>query len=143
MKKITLFLFSVVAFASASKAQAPVNANDFTANPDNYKGMTISISGVEINTAAKTQVAAAAVASGSTVSKGAGVSAATSTIRCNVPKGYKVANVNFPNDPNFKACFIMKSSLYATLPLNQSAINAKITFKGETKLGFIITLVKL
>ena len=142
MKKITLFLFSVVAFASASKAQAPVNANDFTANPDNYKGMTISISGVEINTAAKTQVAAA-VASGSTVSKGAGVSAATSTIRCNVPKGYKVANVNFPNDPNFKACFIMKSSLYATLPLNQSAINAKITFKGETKLGFIITLIKL
>ena len=142
MKKITLFLFSVVAFASASKAQAPVNANDFTANPNNYKGMTISISGVEINTAAKTQVTTA-VASGSTVSKGAGVSAATSTIRCNVPKGYKVANVNFPNDPNFKACFIMKSSLYATLPLNQSAINAKITFKGETKLGFIITLIKL
>lgn len=142
MKKITLFLFSVVALVSASKAQAPVNAIDFTNNPNNYKGMTISISGLELNTESKAPVSSS-IAKGSTVSKGKGTSAAASSVRCNAPKGFKAVTVNFPNDPSFKKCFIMKSNLYSTLPINQSAIKATLTFKGDSKLGYTITLFKL
>ena len=141
MKKITLFLLSVVALASASKAQTPVNALDFTNNPDKYKGMTISISGLELNTSIKAPVSAN-VASGVTVSKGKGKTVAN-TVRCNAPKGYKVVNVNFPNDANFKKCFIMKNNLYSTLPINQSAIKATINFKVEPNFGYTITLFTL
>lgn len=141
MKKITLFLFSLLALASASKAQTPVNALDFSNNPNKYKGMTISISGLELNTVIKTPVGAN-IAGGVTVSTGKGKSA-PAVARCNAPKGYKLVDVNFPNDPNFKKCFFMKSSLYSTLPINQSAIKATIIFKSENKLGYTISLFKL
>ena len=141
MKKITLFLFSVLALASASHAQTPVNALDFSNNPEKYKGMTIAISGLELNTSTKAPVSVN-VAGGVTVSTGKGKSA-TSTVRCNAPKGYKVVDVNFPNAPTFKKCFFMKSNLYSTLPINQSAIKATINFKGEPKLGYTITLFTL
>jgi len=140
MKKITLFLFSIVALVSVSKAQTPVKAIDFTNNPEKYKGMTISISGVELNT--KVTTPGTSVASGSTVSTGKG-SAAAGALRCKAPKGYSVATVNFPNDLSFKKCFIMKSSVYASLPVNQSAIKSTITFKGDPKIGYTITLFKL
>jgi hypothetical protein len=141
MKKITLFLFSILALVSVSKAQTPVNALDFTNNPEKYKGMTISISGVELNT--KVTKSVTKVASGSTVSKGKGAAPSAITLRCKAPKGYSVATVNFPNDPSFKKCFIMKTSIYATLPINQSAINSTIVFKGDSKLSYTITQFKL
>ena len=140
MKKITWFLFSIVALVSVSKAQTPVKALDFTNNPEKYKGMTISISGVELNT--KVTTPGTSIASGSTVSTGKGAAAA-STLRCKAPKGYSVATVNFPNDPSFKKCFVMKTSIYASLPVNQSAIKSTITFKGDSKIGYTITLFKL
>jgi hypothetical protein len=123
-----------------SKAQTPVKAIDFTNNPEKYKGMTISISGVELNT--KVTKSVTKIASGSTVSTGKGVASA-STLRCKAPKGYSVATVNFPNDPSFKKCFIMKTSVYATLPINQSAINSTIVFKGDSKISYTITYFKL
>jgi hypothetical protein len=142
MKKITLFLFSILALVSVSKAQTPVKAIDFTNNPEKYKGMTISISGVELNT--KVTKSVTKVASGSTVSTGKGAPApSANTLHCKAPKGYSVATVNFPNDPSFKKCFIMKTSVYATLPINQSAIKSTITFKGESKINYTITLFKL
>lgn len=145
MKKITLFLFSVLALASASKAQTPVNATDFTSNPEKYKGMTISISGVQFNTEIKAPTSTSVSGGGVAVSPGKGATAAPAAgaTRCNAPKGYKAVDVNFPTDPTFKKCFVMKNSLYASLPINQSAINATITFKGDTKLGYTITLFKL
>jgi hypothetical protein len=142
MKKITLFLFSVVALATASKAQTPVNATDFTTNPDQYKGMTISISGLEFNTEIKKPTSTVA-GGGVAVTPGKGVKAPIAAARCNAPKGYKVVDVNFPTDPTFKKCFIMKNSIYSSLPLNQSAVPATITFKGDSKLGYTITLFKL
>ncbi len=141
MKKITLFLFSVVALVSVSKAQTPVNALDFSNNPNKYKGMSISISGLELSTTIQAPTSAK-VASGVTVSAGKGKSAAAA-VRCNAPKGYKLVDVNFPNDPTFKRCFFMKSNLYSTLPVNQSAIKATITFKTESKFGYTISTFKL
>ena len=160
MKKKIFILLSVMALASASKAQNTVNATSFTTNPDQYRGMTISISGVELNTedvrgdsftvtrgvnTSRSRVKSlAAIPGGSTVSTGKGVSVpAAVKALCDVPKDYKIVDVNFPTDPTFKKCFIMKSSLYSTLPINQSAIKATINFKGESKIGYTITLIKL
>jgi hypothetical protein len=143
MKKITLILFSVFALATASKAQTPVNATAFTTNPDKFKGMTISISGVELNTEVKTPTGTT-VASGTVVATGKGAAVpATPVNRCKAPKGYTIVDVNFPTDPSFEKCFIVKNSIYASLPINQSSITAKITFKGDSKLGYTITLIKL
>jgi hypothetical protein len=150
MKKITLLMFSVLALSTASKAQTPVNATDFTTNPDKFKGMSISISGVELNTEVKAPTGTT-VAGGGVVAVGKGAAVATPTTvtstatvnRCKAPKGYTIVDVKFPNDPKFAKCFIMKNSVYASLPINQSAITAKITFKGDSKLGYTITLFKL
>ena len=48
MKKITVFVLSIVALASAASAQIVTKQNDFTNNCDAFKGQTIIIDGVNL-----------------------------------------------------------------------------------------------
>ena len=71
MKKITLFVLSIVALASAAMAQGAmtINAADFTSNPARFNGKTIAISGVKLDLTA----AAAPTATAASDSVGAGL----------------------------------------------------------------------
>ena len=144
MKKITLFVLSIVALAGAATAQAPVSGSEFTTHAARYNGMTVSVSGVKLNP--KTIVPGGVVTPGGAVAApGAGTSAAAApgVIRCNPPRGFKALDVDFTNDPNFNKCFFISEAQYNALPKGQDGLNATITFKGDEKLGYTITLFKL
>jgi len=143
MKKITLLVLSIIALASAALAQTSVNATEFTSNPDRFKGMTISIDGVNLHP--NTTVPGITISGPAVVSRGAGSAPSGNNLvaKCNTPRGYKAIDVDFPSNPTFSKCFYMLESQYNNLPHAQDVIKAQITFKGEEKFGYIITLFKL
>ena len=153
MKKFTLFVLSIVGLASAAMAQGAmtVNAVDFTSNPARFNGKTIAISGLklDLSTAAAPTGAVSPAGGGSAIpglaaapgpatpgAPGAGV------IRCNPPRGFKSLEVDFTNDPSFNKCFFISEAQYNALPKGH-ALNAQLTFKGDDRLGYTITMFKL
>ncbi len=140
MKKITVFVLSIVALASAASAQITTPQSDFTNNCDNYKGKTVIIDGVNLRP--KQAVTTIAVGAPTTVTVGKG-STANVVASCKVIKGQKSIDVDFTANPSFAACFYMKDADFAKLPLQQDAIKAQITFKGNKAAGFFIELHKL
>jgi hypothetical protein len=147
MKKITLFVLSIVALANAAMAQGAMTVNpvDFTSNPARFNGKTISIAGIKLD------LTAAAAPTGAVVGKaipglsaGAGVPSApgVGVIRCNPPRGFKSIEVKFSNDPNFSKCFFISEPQFNALPKGH-ALTAQLTFKGAERLGYTITMFKL
>jgi hypothetical protein len=130
MKKITLFVLSIVALASAAMAQGAMTVNpvDFTSNPAKFNGKTISISDLKLDLVGVV---------GTT-----GAVSPTGAIRCNPARGFKSIEVDFSNDPNFSKCFFMSENEYNKLPKGH-VLTAQLTFKGTTKLGYTITMFKL
>jgi len=142
MKKITLFALSIVALASAASAQSiAVTDAQFTSNPDNYKGKSITVS-VALRPKAVVPVAtAAAVGAPSTISTGSG-SAANVVASCKkAPTGYNSIDVDFASNPKFAACFIIAKAEYDKM-VGQESVKASITFKGELNTFYTISLVK-
>jgi len=140
MKKITVFVLSIVALASAASAQMVTPETQFTSNPENFKGKTVIIDGVNLRP--KQAVTAISVGSPAFVTVGKG-STANVVASCKVVKGQKSIDVDFTANPSFAACFYMKDADFAKLPLQQDAIKAQITFKGNKAAGFFIELHKL
>jgi hypothetical protein len=138
MKKITLFVLSIVALASAASAQIVTPQNDFTNNPDGFKGRTVTIDGVNLRP--KQVVTAISVGAPTKVTVGKG-STANVVASCKVIKGFKSIDVDFNSDPTFAACFYLTNEMFATLPI-QDVVKSQITFKGEKSTGFFINLMK-
>ena len=141
MKKITLFALSIVALASAASAQSiAVSDAQFTSNPDNYKGKSITVA-VSLRPKATVPVATTvAVGAPSTVSTGSG-SAANVVASCKkAPNGFTSIDVDFASDPKFAACFIMQKAEYDKI-VGQESVKASITFKGELSTFYTISLV--
>ncbi len=148
MKKITLFVLSIVALASAAMAQGAMTVNpvDFTSNPARFNGKTISITGLKLNLAAAAPAGAVSPGGAPGLAGGAGAPGAAGAgapvIRCNPPRGFKSLDVDFTNDPNFAKCFFISEAQYNALPKGH-ALTAQLTFKGDDRLGYTITMFKL
>jgi hypothetical protein len=151
MKKITLFVLSIVALASAAMAQGAmtINAVDFTSNPARFNGKTIAIAGVKLDlTAAAAPTGAVSPAGGGAAIPGLAAAPGPATpgapgaIRCNPPRGFKSIEVDFTNDPSFSKCFFISEAQYNALPKGH-ALTAQLTFKGSDRLGYTITMFKL
>ncbi len=154
MKKFTLFVLSIVGLASAAMAQGAmtVNAVDFTSNPARFNGKTIAISGLKLDMSAVSAAPSGAVSpagAGAPIPGLAGgpgapgpMGAGAPVIRCNPPRGFKSLEVDFTNDPNFAKCFFISEAQYNALPKGH-ALTAQLTFKGDDRLGYTITMFKL
>ena len=149
MKKITLFVLSIVALASAAMAQGAmtINAVDFTSNPARFNGKTIAISGVKLDLTAAAPTGAVSAASGGSSIPGLASAPGPATpgagaIRCNPPRGFKSIEVDFTNAPAFSKCFFIAEAQYNALPKGH-ALTAQLTFKGSDRLGYTITMFKL
>ena len=150
MKKITLFVLSIVALASAAMAQGAMTVNpvDFTSNPARFNGRTIAISGVKLDlTAAAAPTGAVSAAGGGSAIPGLAsapgpAGAGAGVIRCNPPRGFKSIEVDFTNAPSFSKCFFIAEAKYNALPKGH-ALTAQLTFKGSDRLGYTITMFKL
>ena len=149
MKKITLFVLSIVALASAAMAQGAmtINAVDFTSNPARFNGRTIAISGVKLDLTAAAPTGAVSAAGGGSAIPGLAsapgpAGAGAGVIRCNPPRGFKSIEVDFTNAPSFSKCFFIAEAQYNALPKGH-ALTAQLTFKGSDRLGYTITMFKL
>ena len=141
MKKITLFVLSIVALASAASAQGlVVPQNDFTNNCDNYKGALITVNAVNLRP--KQVVTAISVGAPASVTVGSG-STANVVASCKVIRGQKSIDVDFTSNPTFAACFYISEAMFAKLPIAQETIKSNITFKGQKATGFFIVDFKL
>jgi len=142
MKKITLFALSIVALASAASAQSiAVSDAQFTSNPDNYKGKSITVP-VALRPKAVVPVATTvSVGAPATVSTGAGTAANVVASCKKAPAGYSSIDVDFASNPKFAACFIMQKAEYDQI-VGQESVKAAITFKGELSTFYTISLVK-
>ena len=138
MKKITLFVLSIVALASAASAQAITKDVDFTSNADRFKGMTVTIDGVNLRP--KVAITEIKVGDPASVTVGKG-STANVVAKCKTPRGFKQIDVDFTSSPTFAACFFMSEAMFKTIPL-QETVKAQITFKGDKSLGYQISLFK-
>ncbi len=151
MKKITLFVLSIVGLASAAMAQGAmtVNAVDFTSNPARFNGKTIAISGLKLNTTSNAPAGAVSPAGGGAPIPGLAAApgpmgaGAPPVTRCNPPRGFKSLDVDFTNDPNFAKCFFISEAQYNALPKGQAQLTAQLTFKGDDRMGYTITMFKL
>ena len=145
MKKITLFVLSIVALAGAASAQTVITDAQFTENTTKYNGLTVSISNLTLNPQTAVPSGSGVTSGGAVAAPGAGKAAAAApgVIRCNAPRNYRAIDVDFKNDPSFNKCFFISKTLYSSLPKGQNGLNATVTFKGDSKVGYTITLFKL
>ena len=153
MKKFTLFVLSIVGLASAAMAQGAmsVNAVDFTSNPARFNGKTIAISGLKLNMSSNAPTGAVGPAGGGAPIPGlatgpaapGAMGAGAPVTRCNPPRGFKSLEVDFTNDPNFSKCFFISEAQYNSLPKGQAQLTAQLTFKGDDRMGYTITMFKL
>ena len=123
----------------------------FSSNPMAFSGKMVSISGVLINPSNPTSpspgvISPAPSASPVIVAPGSGsapVAPSASAVRCNAPRGFVALDVDFPADPTFQACFFMSQAMFSSLPKGQDKILSTITFKGDHRFGYTVTLYKL
>ena len=129
---------------SLSAQSLPVDQVQFSSNPTAFNGKMVSISGILINPSNPTPAAPGAI-SAARVSSGSGTPAApvASVTRCNAPRGFVALDVDFPKDPTFQACFFISQAMFNSLPKGQDKIQSTITFKGDHRIGYTITLYKL
>ena len=132
---------------SLSAQSLPVDQVQFTSNPTAFNGKMVSVPGILINPNNPTPFPSGVIpaAPGSSLSSGSGTPAApvAPVIRCNAPRGFVALDVDFPKDPTFQACFFVSRAMFNSLPKGQDKIQSTITFKGDHRIGYTITLYKL
>jgi hypothetical protein len=145
-------MLGISTFAGLAAAQGAMNvtASEFVARSGRFNGVTVVISNLKIDlSAVSTTIPSGAVSPagsgapvpGSPAAPGP-MSAGSSDIRCLPPRGFKTVKVGFPADANFTKCFFIAEAQYNALPKGQT-LNAQLTFKGDSNLGYVITLFRL
>ena len=139
MKKIFLFLFSIIAISQYATAQNVVDANDFYDNPTKYNGRTIILKDIIVR---KGGVKSADIGSGVQVNPGAGSapSSSTTAVRCTAPRNYEIFDVVFPNGKS-KGCFIILNKVANPVPSGKD-VTATITFKADSRTMNKISMIK-
>lgn len=141
-----LFFIAVMTLMGSLSAQSlEIDPVQFTSKPAAFNGKMVTVSGILINPSNPTPPAPGviSVAPGSSVSAGAGTSSGTSATRCNAPRGFVTLDVDFPADPTFQACFFISQAMFSSLPKGQDKIQSSLTFKGDHRIGYTISLYKL
>jgi hypothetical protein len=139
MKKIFLFLLSVIALSQHANAQNIVDANDFFENQAKFNGRTIIFKDIIIR---KGVTRGVNIGPGSQVSQGSG-SASNSTgnsTRCTAPKNYEILEVVFPNGKT-KGCFVILKKVANPIPTGKD-VTATITFKADSRTMNKISMIK-
>ena len=139
MKKLFLFLFSVIAFSQYASAQNIVDANDFYENPTKYNGRTVIFKDITVR---KGTTKSSSVSPGVQVNPGAGTpgSASGNVTKCSAPRNYEMLEVFFPNGKT-KGCFVILSKVANPIPTGKDVI-ATITFKADSRAMNKISMIK-
>ena len=146
MKKFLLLVGIVSLFGTAiGQGAMKVSPIEFTSNSSKFNGKMISISPVQIVLDGKTHdPRVVGPMTPNVLSSGPGpAGVGTQVLRCNAPRSFKSIEIDFPSDPNYNACFFISEAMFNSLPKGQPSVNAEIVFKGDSRVGYTITMFKL
>ncbi len=152
MKKITSFFAIAFALIGMSKAQMVIAGEQFSKNPAQYNGRQITIKNIQLDFSNNAAAPAGAVAPAphggapSNAPQAPGPNGqGAQTIKCNPPKGFVSIDVDFIADPEYKGCFFISQAQYNQLKTQAGGqrLDAQITFKGDNRMGYNITLFKI
>ena len=135
MKKLFLFLLSVIALNQYAGAQIISDPNEFYDNPAKFNGRTIILKDIKVRKRTNTNLS---IGSGVQVNPGSGNPSNTTSnsVRCNAPRNYEILEVIFPNGKS-KGCFVLLS----TIPSDKD-VTATITFKADSRTINKISMIK-
>jgi hypothetical protein len=138
MKKLFLFLFSVIAFNQYANAQNVVDANEFYENQAKFNGRTIIFKDIKVRKGATKNVN---ISDGSQVSQGSGsVNSASISTKCTAPRNYEMLEIVFPNGKSI-GCFVILKKVANPIPSGKDVI-ATITFKADSRTMHKISMIK-
>jgi len=139
MKKLFLFLLSVIAYNHYASAQNIVDANDFYDNPAKYNGRTVIFKDIIVR---KGVVKNSNISDGVQVSPGSGNASNSGGVstRCSAPRNYEMLEVVFPNGKT-KGCFVILNKVANPIPSNKDVIST-ITFKADSRTMNKISMIK-
>jgi hypothetical protein len=136
-----LFFISVMTLMGSLSAQdLVVDQVNFTSNPAAFSGKMILIKGIYINASSPKPSAPSPAPIGI---RPRPASSPDPTDRCNAPRSFVPLNVEFPDDPNFQACFFMSQSMFSSVPKCQDKIQVTLIFKGDHRTGYAVTMYKM
>tara|TARA_S200002703_G_scaffold1109_2_gene1908 strand:- start:1056 stop:1481 length:426 start_codon:yes stop_codon:yes gene_type:complete len=139
MKKFLLSLLAIGMMGS-SVAQMAIPGGIFADDPTRFNGRKVTVKNIQIDFAdLDTQY-------GITTPPGPiGTPTKPLIAPCRPPRGFVKVKVFFLEKPEYDACFFMVSSMYEQLKRETGGVttDARITFRGEPRIGYHITFYRL
>jgi hypothetical protein len=148
MKKLTLLFAVAFAIIGSAMAQMAIPGEVFASNPARYNSRKVTLKNLEIVKTDGTTGATIGGAAG-TLSQGApgaaGTPSAPVTTPCRPPRGFSEVSVFFKGEPNYKGCFFMADNMKQQLDreCGHDRTPAEITFRGDSRAGYLITFYRL
>lgn len=153
MKKLSLLFAVAFAVVGSAMAQMAIPGEIFAKNPIRYANRPVTIKNIEIVQASNTggtSIGGPSIGGPvGTVSHGApgaiGTPNAPSNFPCNPPRGYSKVSLLFKGAPEYNGCFFMLDAMKTTMDRECGHNNtpAKVSFRGESRVGYLITAYKL
>jgi hypothetical protein len=142
MKKSTFLLTVACALVGSTMAQMAIPGEVFAANPTRYNGRKVTIKNIEI-VKADPKLSINGPASSSPGAPGS--PSGPSTTPCRPPRGFAQVDIHFRGAPEYKGCFFMVENMNTQLDRECGHENnpAQITFRGDSRMGYHITMYRL
>ena len=147
MKKFLLSLLAIGMMGS-SVAQMAIPEGIFADDPTIFNGRKVTVKNVQIdfNDLAVSNGVIAPNPVNLNVAPGPiGTPTSPKVAPCRAPRGFTKVKVFFLEKPEYDACFFMVNSMYEQLKRETGGVttDARITFRGEPRIGYHITFYRL
>jgi hypothetical protein len=149
MKKIVLLSLLFIGMIGTSMGQMVIPGEVFTQKPVSFNGRVVSVKNIQLDFSNKMMAPIGAVAPVGPVSHASvapGPNGSNTPVgRCNPPRGFVIVDVDFIADPEYQGCFFMSETMYQELKRQAGGqkLDAQITFRGDSRIGYNITFYKI
>ena len=152
MKKLLSLAVLAVAVVGSAVAQMAIPGEIFAQNPSRFNGRRVTLKNIEI---VKTNAHNGSVAVGPVIGSSAavlqnapgavGTPSAPAVAPCRPPRGFSEVSIFFKGEPTYKACFFMADNMKTQLDRELADTNtpAMINFRGDSRMGYVITFYRL
>jgi len=149
MRKSLLLAVMTIGMIASSVAQMAIPGAIFTSNQSRFNGRKVTIKNVQVlpEVIASNNTAVTPLNPTSPVSVNPGNIGPIGqvSLNCRAPRGFHTVDVLFLEEPEFKTCFFLADVMHKELmrQIGNEATNAKITFRGDSRIGYHITFFEL
>jgi len=148
MRKLLLLSVMTIGMIASGTAQMAIPGAIFTSNQARFNGRKVTIKNVQVlpETTTNSNVAVAPINPNPvSINPGNIGPIGQVSLNCRAPRGFSTVNILFLEEPDFQGCFFVEGVMYKELmrSLGGQATDAQITFRGDSRIGYHITMFKL